>query len=98
MKILFPVVILLGILSSLVFADNAGVEVGHEAPSLSEGQSSTQVPETTIRLHGTDGLRFTGRITADGRSFTISSQLPSEFVIPGRFIECDFYKTEPAGI
>lgn len=91
MKILSLAAILLGIFASQISADNSGVGVVHETPSLSDEQV-IQMPETTIWLLGTDGLRFTARITADGRSFTIFSQLPSEFVISGQFIECDVYK------
>ncbi|MDB6036373.1 MAG: hypothetical protein JWM99_214 [Verrucomicrobiales bacterium] len=51
------------------------------------------LPTTKIQLQGPAGVAFEGKIKADGRELFVTGQLPAEFVVPGRKIECSFSKT-----
>lgn len=50
------------------------------------------LPTTKIQVQGPAGAGFEGKIKADGRELLVTGQLPAEFVVPGRRIECSFSK------
>ncbi len=54
-------------------------------------------PKTRIGLEGAEGLAFDGTINADGRVFSVSGRLPTDFIVPARKLECSFVKRNAPG-
>jgi len=57
------------------------------------------IPATifTVSVSGTAGLRFTGRMVADGQAQEVSGAVPAQYEVTGHELICSFKKTDAEG-
>ena len=75
----------------------AGCRTAPSSPASKHDFSGLPTTTFTVSVSGTAGLRFTGRMIADGQTQEVSGTVPAQYEVAAHELICSFKKTDAEG-